>query len=160
MRGGVGRLIRIGQWLNGDGFADYEHAYVNIGDGTIVEAQPHGAVHTHQTHSWEETLWLRCPPEHGPAVAQAAIALEGTPYSFLDYFAIAALRLHIPSQGLRDYVTSTKHMICSQLADCAASAGGWKIFDDGSLPQDVTPGDLVQMALHQKAPTEVPPPRR
>ncbi|MFD0528969.1 hypothetical protein ACFQ1I_21765 [Kitasatospora arboriphila] len=39
----MSRLIRIGQWLNASGFADYEHAFVFVGDGQLVEAQPGGA---------------------------------------------------------------------------------------------------------------------
>jgi hypothetical protein len=150
IKGNAGKLIRIGQWLNGDGYADYEHAYVLTDDHYIVEAQPGGAVHVKQRHSWTETRWLTCPPGLGEAVAAAAVALVGTPYSALDYLAIAAHRLHIPSRRLRRYVTSTKHMICSQLADEAAKRGGWHLFDDGRLPQDVTPGDLEQLWEKQR----------
>ena len=144
IKGGAGVLIRIGQWLNGDGFENYEHVFVLDEDEYIVEARPGGAVRVKMCHSWAETLWIPCPDGLGIHVAIAARALVGTPYSFLDYFAIAAHRLHIPSKRLREYVKSTKHMICSQLADVAAAAGGWRIFKDGRLPQDVTPGDLWQ----------------
>jgi hypothetical protein len=34
-------------------------------------------------------------------------------------------------------------MICSQLADYLISSAGFKLFTDGRLHQDVTPGDLV-----------------
>jgi hypothetical protein len=40
-------------------------------------------------------------------------------------------------------------MICSQLADEAAMRGGWHLFSDGRIPQDVTPGDLWKLAEHQ-----------
>lgn len=145
--GNVGNLIRLGQWLNGDGFSVYEHAFVLAFDKMIVEARPGGAVHVPMCHSWKNTLWLPCPTPFGPAVAQSAIGLVGTPYSYMDYFAIAAHRLHLPSRRLDRYIMSTKHMICSQLADAAATAGGWRIFRDGRLPQDVTPGDLWQIAV-------------
>lgn len=147
IKGDVGTLIRIGQWLNGDGFSIYEHAFVLTDDGNIVEAKPGGAVRVLMPYNPSEVLWISCPPEHGEAVARAAVALVGTPYSFLDYFAIAAVRLHLPSARLRRYVTSTRHMICSQLADAAAAAGGWRLFHDKRLPQEVTPGDLWQLAM-------------
>jgi hypothetical protein len=149
IRGEAGRLIRIGQWLNGDGYADYEHAYVLVDNHHIVEAQPGGAVCVPQRHSWTETRWLSCPPEHARFVARAAMGMVGTPYSALDYFAIAAHRLRIPSQALDRYVSNSHHMICSQLADEAAMRGGWHLFSDGRIPQDVTPGDLWKLAEHQ-----------
>jgi len=147
--GVVGKAIRFGQWLNGDGFKDYEHAFVVVteagtasSDETIVEAMPGGAVHVSNYH---EAVYLRCPDEHRERVARAALNLVGTPYSFVDYLSIAALRLHRPSGRLRDYGGATHHMICSQLADFAAEAGGWQLFADGRWPGDVTPGDLYRL---------------
>lgn len=145
IRGDVGFLIRVGQWLNGDGFENYEHAFVYVGDGEIVEGEPGGARRVRMPYKASEVAWIPCPPELGPAVAQAAISLVGTPYSWADYFSLAALRLHIRFRWLKNYVKSTRHMICSQLADAAASMGGWVLFPDKRLPQDVTPGDLWQL---------------
>lgn len=153
IRGNVGRLIRVGQWLNGDGYSRYTHAYVYVGNGKIVEARPKGAVCVPQCHSWDETLWLHCPPQYSRGVSLAALGLVGTPYSVLDYFAIAATRLHIPCVGLRQYVETSKHMICSQLADEAARRGGWHLFKDKRLPQDVTPGDLWELATQPEGVT-------
>jgi hypothetical protein len=153
--GDVGLLIRIGQYLNGDGFANYEHAFVYVGDDRIVEAEPGGA----RSGSLDEydsrmIVWLRCPDEHRTAVATAAISLIGTPYSALDYAALAAHRFHIPVPGLRRYVQASGHLICSQLADRAAELGGWTLFNDGRWPGYVTPADLAnlaELALRQDA---------
>lgn len=148
--GDVGRLIRIGQWLNGDGYADYEHCVVYIGNGQIVEAEPGGARIAELTeYADRDIAWLHCPPEHQAAVAQAARSLVGTPYSFADYLAIAAHRLHIPAPGLRTFIGSQGHLICSQLCDVAASRGGWRIFRDGRWPGYVTPADLAKLAEWQ-----------
>ena len=35
--GDVGRLIRVGQWMCGDGFTDYQHAFI-----TTDDVGPHG----------------------------------------------------------------------------------------------------------------------
>lgn len=145
IKGDVGTLIRIGQWLNGDGFSNYEHAFVLVDDNMIVEGEPGGARHV-PLH-YENVLWLHCPDQYRRGVVEAAMRHIGRLYSCLDYFALAALRLHIPSEELREYVRSTEHEICSQLADAAAGEGGWHIFNDGRLPQDVTPGDLWQVSL-------------
>lgn len=147
--GTAGRLIRLGQWALGDGYRNYEHAFVvvavELGVVTIVEAEPGGA-QLGPLH-YEDVLWLPCPPQYGTAVADAARTLVGTPYSWLDYLALAAVRLHLPSRRLRRYVAATGHQICSQLADTAAKRGGWVLFADGRPSQDVTPGDLSHLAV-------------
>lgn len=168
IHGAVGLGIRVGQWLNGDGFANYEHAFVVtevVPDGDrkrpivlIVEAEPGGAHEVPLAQYNHNTIaWLRCPEPYRHDVAAAALALRGTPYSFLDYAAIAAHRLHLPIPWLRSYVRSSKHLICSQLADRAAANGGWRLFDDGRWDGYVTPDDLWHLALELDAATPAPP---
>ncbi|HEY6926576.1 MAG TPA: hypothetical protein VI653_24035 [Steroidobacteraceae bacterium] len=86
-----------------------------------------------------------------PRVAQFARSYIGVPYSFLDYAAIAGrhmLALKPTQRTLFDrYVSSTKHMICSQLADQALSDANFHVFDDGRIPQDVTPAALYSALL-------------
>ncbi|HTI77440.1 MAG TPA: hypothetical protein VL634_20745, partial [Mycobacterium sp.] len=148
IQGDVGRLIRFGQWLNGDGFADFEHAFVYLGNGQIIEAEPGGAREAELDEYDSRTIvWLRCPDQYRQAVTESAEALEGKPYSFLDYLALAAHRFHLPIPGLRHYIDSTGHLICSQLADRAAELGGWVLFADGRWPGYVTPADLARLAL-------------
>jgi hypothetical protein len=152
--GYVGKGIRFAQWLNGDGFADYEHAFTYVGDvadignDLIVEAEPGGALLSPLSrYRRNEVLWLPCPPGYGDAVAAAALSFRGVPYSFLDYDAIALHHFHIPAPHLKAYIESSHHMICSQLCDRAAEIGGWNIFDDGRWPGFVTPGDLYREAV-------------
>lgn len=142
-----GWSIRFGQWLNGDGFRKYAHAFVFTGQGLIVEAMPGGAQEVQNWH--HDVVYLRCPDGYRTAVAEAAHALVGTPYSFADYGALALRRFHVPAPHLDRYVKDSNHMICSQLADEAAWIGGWKIFSDGRWPGDVTPGDLTREYLRQ-----------
>lgn len=147
MRGDLGRLIRVGQWLDGDGFENYEHAFVYLGDGSLVEAEPGGARRDSSArYESFDVAWLPCPPRSRSAVADAARQLVGTPYSFLDYAALATHRVHVPAPGLRRYIGDTGHLICSQLADEAARRGGWHLFDDDRWPGYVTPGALFQLA--------------
>lgn len=156
--GRVGQGIRAAQWLNGEGFADYEHAFVYIGQADvdpgqklIIEAEPGGALLSRlEIYDRSRVLWLSCPPQYGDAVATAALSFRGTPYSFLDYAAIDLHRFHIPAPHLRAYIESSRHMICSQLADRAAEIGGWKIFDDGRWPGFVTPGSLYLEVLKRE----------
>jgi hypothetical protein len=76
--------------------------------------------------------------------------MKHTPYSELDYLAQAAHRLHIPSKHLKAYVESSGHLICSQLADRAASLGGWHLFDDGRWDGYVPPCDLYKLYWAQR----------
>ena len=140
--GAIGTLIRVGQFLNGDGFSKYEHAGVVINDALdTIEAMPGGAERKNLLDHTNIRV-LSCPPEFGVGVAEAALGFLGVGYSALDYLALATHRLHIPAPGLRRYIETSKHMICSQLADRAAQLGGWQLFSDGRWPGYVTPGAL------------------
>jgi len=155
--GAGGKAIRLGQWLNGDGFADVEHAFVvakhRQGLPTvpwIVEAMPGGARYVKNWHPADRTVYLRCPDEHRDAVAEAARDMIGVPYSWADYGALALHRFHIPTPHLRHYIETSGHMICSQLADRAAEKGGWRLFADGRWHGDVTPADLNRLYVAQR----------
>lgn len=147
VRGTVGRLISLGEWMLGDGFQPWDHAFVHVGGGQLIEAEPGGArLASLAEYNDRAVLWLRCPEQYRAGVAHAARLLEGTPYSAADYFAIAAHRLHVPVPGLRDYVAASGHLICSALADRAAELGGWHLFDDGRWNGFVVPADLAHLA--------------
>ena len=142
--GQAGALIRVGQLLNGSGFSRYEHAFLSVGDGLIVEAEPGGArcVPLH----YQDVYWCRFTPTDDQraviATAARAYAAARVPYGFADYLALAAHRLHVPAPGLRAYVASTGSMICSQLADKCYQDAGYQIFTDGRWAGYATPGDL------------------
>lgn len=148
--GAGGFLIRLGQALNGDGFANYEHAFTYLGDGQIIEAEPGGArIRPLSQYDGSPVVWLRCPAQYGAAVASAARGMVGLGYSAADYFALAAHRLHVPVPGLRAYVGRSNRLICSQLCDLAASLGGWHLLSR-VWPGYVTPGALRKLAAQQK----------
>jgi len=141
----VGRLIRVGEWLNGDGFSQYSHAVVLLDDDTILEAEPGGArIRPVTEYPVGQVVWSSWPLSGAArySIVLHARELLGTPYSFLDYVALAARRLHIPAPGLRRYIKSTGHLICSQLVDEAYGRAGLPMFTDGRWPGDVTPADL------------------
>lgn len=153
--GGAG--IRVGQWLNGDGWGKVQHAFVVVSPRTggetetIIEAMPGGARHVKNWHPADETHYLRCPDVHRTGVMSAAMSLEGVPYSAADYLALAAHRFHIPYPHLKRFIKESGHMICSQLADHAALLGGWHLFKDDRWEGDVTPMDLEELYRAQRA---------
>jgi hypothetical protein len=128
----------------------------------IVQAMPSGAeeIEIGAEHWTKDYVYIR--PEYsegspfeigyenrsqGFKVAAAARGYIGTPYSFADYLAIEGVHLGIANGPVRRYVTSSKRMICSQLADQAMSDAGFHVFNDGRLPQDVTPSALFAKLL-------------
>lgn len=148
--GEAGQLIRFGQWLNGNGWGAYQHAVLVLDNGELVEAEPGGAcIRPLSEYDGTNIVWSDWPLTdiERAAIAAAGRSLEGIPYSAADYFALAAHRLHVPAPGLRRFVASSGHMICSQLVDEAYRRAGLAMFDDGRWPGFVTPMSLVG-ALH------------
>lgn len=158
IHGNVGSAIAFGQFLNGSSFAasGYEHAFMvthvdDAGQAWIVEAEPGGARYVQYRYPDNEVVWYSAPAVYSASIAAHAENFIGVPYSFLDYASLAALRLHLSfAPGLRSYVKSTGHMICSQLVDAAYQQAGVQLFDDGRFPGDVTPADLYGLIVKQQ----------
>lgn len=127
-----------------------------------VQAMPRGAEEITLGIGHCTSDWTYIRPAYASAgsatrmayqVAEAARSYIGTPYNFATYAAIPAHRAHIPVPHLDRYISSRRHMMCSQLADQCLSDAGWHVFEDGRLPQDVTPSELFRAMLVQ--PTEM-----
>lgn len=148
MGGHGGRIIRLLQWVNGDGFRDYEHALIYLGDGQVLQAEPGGAtvgpLGGYGHIMWSTGLFPPLDAEHLALLPGIAAAMEGTPYSWLDYAALAAHRLRLPVPGLRGYIKSTGHQMCSALADHVSKLLGRHWFTDGRFEGYVTPGALAR----------------
>lgn len=157
IRGGVGKAIRVGQWLlaemdnikarNDGDWANYQHAFVYLGNGMLIEAEPGGArirpitEYDGASIYWCQNISAGLSPQTRNAIVLHAEALLNTPYSFIDYFALTAHKLHLWLPGLRTYISSTHHLICSQLADWAYDLSGVHLFH-GRWPGYVDPLDL------------------
>lgn len=156
--GGAGLGIRIGQFLTRlvsfrwkqlwDALVNYEHVFIMISDDTLIEAEPGGArVRPLSEYDGSNLVIFSMPgltdAQRGD-LAGIAQHLEKTPYSFLDYLAIALNRLHLPSKRLRKYVKSTNHMICSQMGDFVYASYGIHLFTDDRDPGDVIPLELYE----------------
>jgi hypothetical protein len=142
------RPIEIAEWFNGDHFGKWDHAVICVSTSPlmIVEARPGGAEECQWHYQGRPHFWssgaLNPTDGQRTSIVTAARGFIGVPYSYLDYFAIAAHRLYIPAPNLRGYIASTGHMICSQLVDAAWAQGGYNIFSDSRWPGYVTPMQL------------------
>jgi hypothetical protein len=145
--GAAGKLIDLGETLNGDGFSTWSHAFIVVScppdTVQIVEAEPGGARWVADSKyadvvysSWDLT------DDQRQKIVAAAYGAIGRPYSAADYFAIAAHRLHLPLPGLRSYVQASGHQICSQLVDWCYQQAGVQLFNDGRWNGYVTPQGL------------------
>lgn len=148
--GSVGVLISVGEWLNGSRFGPWDHAGVYVGDGQVVEAEPGGArLAGLDEYAGRPIAWssgkVELTEEQRTAVVAAARARIGTPYSAADYFAIAAHRFHLPVPGLRKFIASSGHLICSALVDRVFLDAGVHLYDDGRWEGYVTPADLASL---------------
>lgn len=75
-------------------------------------------------------------------IADFGRSLRGTKYGYLDYLSLGLERFNLKVPWVEDRVRRQDRLICSQLVDFAYQMAGIHLFDDGRLPQDVTPGDL------------------
>lgn len=109
-------MIRVGQWLCGDGFTQWEHAVICIDrDGRIVEAEASGARVSNlaEYDDGRPLLWSagRITLSHAERtrIVAAAISYIGTPYSFIDYAAIGLHTRGVIKDALRRYIAATCH---------------------------------------------------
>jgi hypothetical protein len=141
--------------------APVNHAFVYVGNGTIVEATPSGA-RAARADSYDNIQWSTglLAPSDGRrlAIARAAnqFAADHVGYGWLDLVAITFAQhrtghLIDPTTRLSEQpwwvrrVMSMDTLICSQLVDVAYTMGGVDLFTDGRLPGLVSPGDLWRL---------------
>lgn len=144
-----GQIVHLAELANGSGpYADYQHTFIYLGENQIIQAEPKGANYATLT-SHAKTLWstgkFNLSAEQRDKICDAARGYVGTPYSFLDYLALALHRFHVPVPHLKAYISTTRHMICSQLVDQCYLDAGVHLFADGRWPGFVTPADLAKL---------------
>lgn len=153
--------VGIGQAIIGDG-SRYNHAGIILNRGELIEAMPGGARIVPITELYGRpgpTAFSRWNLTDAQRAAIVAVArpLEGRPYSFLDYLSLALLHLKIRPDWITDRVAGSGHMLCSQLVDHVLSECGHRVFVDGRLPGDVTPGDLAYVLDGPEQEASLPP---
>ena len=139
------RLIQIGT------VSRWNHAFIYVGNGQIVEANPRGVALSPAT-KYKTIAWNRhedLDTKERYIIVEHAMAQVGKPYNF---FVIANLALRI--LGLK-VLANTKLLykmaqgegyICSELAAECYKVAGADLFT--KAPDLVTPGDLTERLVY------------
>lgn len=145
----AGRIIR---WATG---SVVNHAFVYVGDGLIVEAQPGGAALSHIS-AYPTAYWsaLGLTDSQRASIVYWVYAQVGTGYGWPDIAALGLARLGFRSRWVDRRIERSDRLICSQLVDKAYDLAGVHLFDDGRLPGEVTPGDLLDVIIGRPAPAD------
>lgn len=114
--------------------------------GDTLEAVPRGAMHGHVQPG---DLVVRPPltPVEVRRIPRAAQTLAGRPYGFLDVAALGLAQFGIMLPVVRRRIRNPKTLFCSQLVDYAWTLAGFHAYTDNRVPQDVSPGDLGDLAF-------------
>lgn len=151
--GGVtGFFVNIGQALLNDS-SRFTHAFIVLDDGNVLEAMPGGAqINPLSKHIKKPVIYssIDLTDAQRNSILMAARKLKGTPYSFIDYFALALHNFGLHPAWMKKRIGDSGHMICSQLVDEVYLRAGVHLFDDGRWPGFVTPGDLMYVILDNR----------
>jgi hypothetical protein len=125
----------------------YNHVRLIVSPhGAVVEARPRGASRGHVSPG---DVVVRPPLTLAQRlqIPDIAAGLLGTPYGFLDVAALGLAQFGITLPGVKRRIARPDRLFCSQLCDYAWSLAGFTAFTDGRTPQDVSPGDLADLAF-------------
>lgn len=147
--GDVGFLISLGELLNGSAWGHWDHAFVYVGDGQIVEAEPGGArLAGVDEYAGRPVAWstgrVELTDDQRAVVVAAARSFVGVPYSAADYLALALWHFRLRIPWAKRVMNSRSSMICSQLVAASLDAAGLNLFP-GREPGDITPADLAAL---------------
>jgi len=138
------KLIRLGT------VSRWNHAFIYIGDGKVVEANPTGVAISplwkYPRVAWNQHEKLR--GDQREAIVYHATNLVGRPYNFgiIAMLALRALGIKVFPQSFIHYLARHQGYICSELvAECYEKAGHL-VCPNTDL---VNPGDLAERLIWQ-----------
>jgi hypothetical protein len=151
--GATGVFITLSQWAIGD-LSRYSHAGIYLGDinedgvNMVAEAMPGGLqINPLSKYHGKELVHSEFQLSDGTRsdiVTQAVLA-EGLPYSYLGYLYLGLTSFNHCPKWIKNRVSSSDALFCSQFVDFVYTESGVPLFDDGRIYLDVTPGDLARL---------------
>lgn len=137
----VGAAIRLGTRSR------FNHVRLVItATGGTVEAQPEGAVRG-RVRAGDLVVRPPLTSEQQARIPAVGASLTGIPYGFLDVAALGLAQFGVTLPSVTRRIERPDRLFCSQLYDYALFLAGVHLFDDGRVPQDVSPGDLGDLAF-------------
>lgn len=144
-----GAFIRVAQWAIGD-MSQWSHAGILLDHDEVAEAMPGGLeINPLSKYDDKEIIFsdFNLTDDQRRGIISQARGLEGTPYAWLGYLYIGLTAFNKCPQWVRDQVSNSKSLICSQAVDYVYTMSGCQLFHDHRTFLDVTPGDLAR-AIH------------
>jgi uncharacterized protein YycO len=142
----IGKLIRVGT------ASRWNHAFIYIGSGTIVEANPTG-VAISPSSKYPSIAWNHHDSIDDAVreeIVQTALKEVGKPYAFLDiaalFFRIVGLRFIRPNVFWKK-IANTQSWFCSELVAYSYRTVGLPIIN--KKDDLVTPGDLAEVLVYK-----------
>lgn len=151
--GATGVFVTLSQWAIGD-LSRYSHAGIYLGDykgdgiDYVAEAMPGGLqINPLSKYHGKELVHSDFQLSDGTRadIVRKAVSMEGTPYSYLGYLYLGLTSFNHCPQWIKDKVSSSNALFCSQFVDYVYNQSGVQLFDDDRLYLDVTPGDLARL---------------
>lgn len=149
--GATGVFITLSQWTIGD-LSRYSHAGIYLGevDGVpmVAEAMPGGLqINPLSKYHGKELVHSRfdLTDAQRAEIVRLALSKAGTPYSYLGYLYVGLSAFKHCPQWVKNQVSSSDALFCSQFVDWCYNQAGVRLFDDDRIYLDVTPGDLARL---------------
>jgi len=144
--GFFGKLIRLGT------MSRWNHAFIYIGDGKIVEATPRGVIIS-PVSKYPLIAWNKHEPLSAPtreAIKANALATVGQSYSFLT-IAVLAFRILgikvLSNSRVMVYMAQKEGYICSEAVEECYDKANYVLLN--KFDYLVVPGDLAERLVYQ-----------
>lgn len=147
-----GFVVKLGQLMIGD-LSSHSHAFIVLDSNEVAEAMPGGLqINPLSKYANREVVYsyFGLTMAERDKIVETARSAEGTPYSYLGYLYLGLIYLKRCPVWIRRRVASSRQMLCSQFVDHCYSTARYELFQDGRLPQDVTPGDLCRLLMSDR----------
>lgn len=136
----------------------YNHAFIYLGDGKLIEATPYGvrtaSLTEYAGHQMAANTAETVTPAQRDAVVRKAVSCLGEEYNWPDLGVIGLEKLGLHWRILLHLSGGRHALICSQLVCIAGMAAGlddWLCGEPG--PSQVTPADLARRPTVRKVGT-------
>ncbi len=140
----VGYLIRLATWSR------YDHSFVYVGKGLIIESQAKGAALARLSkYTGDVIIWGadELTNDQRKGIVTKALSLKGVPYGFLDILYLGLATIGFKFKWLLRKVEREDRLICSQLVALSGESAGVDAWLCGkSNACLVTPANLATRA--------------